>query len=110
MKLLFDENLSPRLPQMCEAFFPGSAHVRDCGLKGCSDNEVWEYARSNAFIIVFKDSDFYERTLFYGPPPKFVWLRIGNCARNDVGKLLLTRYSEILALAGEESGAVLVLA
>ena len=34
MKLLFDENLSPKLPRLLAAYFPGSAHVRECGLLG----------------------------------------------------------------------------
>ena len=33
MKLLFDENLSPKLPRLIESQFPDtdSVHVRDCG-------------------------------------------------------------------------------
>ena len=34
MKLLFDENLSPKLPRLLDTLFPGSQHVRDCNLKG----------------------------------------------------------------------------
>jgi hypothetical protein len=37
MKLLFDENLSPKLPRLLSALFPNSAHVRECGLKGFPD-------------------------------------------------------------------------
>jgi predicted nuclease of predicted toxin-antitoxin system len=33
MKLLFDENLSPKLPRLINHLFPGSLHVRDCNLK-----------------------------------------------------------------------------
>ena len=77
MKLLFDENLSPKLPRILAVDFLGSMHVRDCGLKGFPDEDVWEYARNNGFTIVSKDSDFYQRSLLYGHPPKLVWLRIG---------------------------------
>jgi predicted nuclease of predicted toxin-antitoxin system len=59
MKLLFDENLSPKLPHILSLDFPESIHVRDCGLKGFPDEDVWEYARNNGFAIVSKDSDFY---------------------------------------------------
>ena len=61
MKLLFDGNLSPKLPRLLAALFPGSAHVRECGLLGFPDEEVWEYARVNRFVIVSKDSDFQQR-------------------------------------------------
>ena len=33
MKLLYDENLSPRLVRLLEDLFPNSIHVRDVGLK-----------------------------------------------------------------------------
>ena len=58
MKLLFDENLSPNLPRLLAGRFPGTAHVRECGLRGQPDEEVWEYARANHYTIVSKDSDF----------------------------------------------------
>ena len=40
MKLLFDENLSPRLPQLVATTFPESQHVRELGLKGRTDEEI----------------------------------------------------------------------
>jgi len=40
MKLLFDENLSPKLPGTLAALFPDSAHVRERGLLGQPDEEI----------------------------------------------------------------------
>jgi hypothetical protein len=37
VKLLFDENLSPRLVGLFADSFPGSAHVRDVGLGATAD-------------------------------------------------------------------------
>jgi predicted nuclease of predicted toxin-antitoxin system len=109
MKLLFDENLSPKLPRLLTTQFPGSLHLRDCGLKGATDEEIWEYARANGFTVISKDSDFYQRSLFYGSPPKFVWLRIGNCTRDDLVALLTIHEKEILALDADPFESVLVL-
>lgn len=109
MKLLFDENLSPKLPRLLAAQYPGSLHLRDCGLKGATDEEIWEYARDNGFAIVSKDSDFYQRSLFYGHPPKFIWLRIGNCTRNDLVVLLTKHQQDIHALDADPLESVLVL-
>jgi len=36
MKLLFDENLSPKLPRLLTDLFPDSLHVREVGMKGAS--------------------------------------------------------------------------
>ncbi len=109
MKLLFDENLSPKLPRLLATQFPGSLHLRDCGLKGATDEDIWEYAEANNFTIVSKDSDFYQRSLFYGSPPKFVWLRIGNCTREDLVRLLISHKQEIFALEADPLESILVL-
>ena len=95
MKLLFDENLSPRLPRLLSEQFPGSVHVRDCGLKGAPDGAIWAYAKANGHAIVSKDSDYLERSLLYGSPPAVVFLRIGNCTRETL-RLLLLRNAGII--------------
>ena len=109
MKLLFDENLSPKLPRLLATLFPDSAHVRECGLLGLPDEDVWEYARANDFIIVSKDSDFQQRSLLYGHPPKIVWLRIGNCTRQQLVQFITTHEPDIHALDTDPFESVLVL-
>ena len=109
MKLLFDENLSPKLPGLLAALFPGSRHVRECGLLGQPDEEVWEYARVHGFAIVSKDADFQQRSLLYGPPPKLVWLRIGNCTRQQLVRLVTAHEQKFHALDADPFESVLVL-
>lgn len=109
MKLLFDENLSPKLPLLLSPQFPGSLHVRDCGLKGFSDEAIWKYARDQEFTIVSKDSDFYQRSLLYGHPPKLVWLRIGNCTRDDLTALIQNSREEIYRFIADPLESVLSL-
>ncbi|HSY19120.1 MAG TPA: DUF5615 family PIN-like protein [Candidatus Acidoferrales bacterium] len=97
MKLLFDENLSPNLPRLVMEVYPGSAHVREIGLKGQTDEEIWNHAKLHGFTIISKDRDFYQRALLYGPPPKFIWLRLGNCTRNELLALMQRHERDILA-------------
>jgi predicted nuclease of predicted toxin-antitoxin system len=97
MKLLFDENLSPNLPRLVMEVYPGSAHVREIGLKGQTDEEIWNHAKLNGFTIISKDRDFYQRALLYGSPPKFIWLRLGNCTRNELLALIQRHEHDILA-------------
>lgn len=52
MKLLFDQNLSPRLPRLLQDLYPESAHIRDLGMRDVTDTQIWEYARANGFVIV----------------------------------------------------------
>lgn len=41
MKLLFDENLSPKLVSRLAEPYPNSEHVDSVGLHGRPDREVW---------------------------------------------------------------------
>lgn len=108
MKLLFDENLAPRLATALSDIYPGSVHLRDCGLRGASDSEVWQYAEKNGFVIISKDSDFSERSSLYGGPPKVVWLRIGNCTTARVDFMLRNSTVRLAAFeAGDESCLIL---
>ena len=98
MKLLLDENLSPRLARSLQDLFPGSVHVEDCALGAKSDGEIWSFAAKNDFVILSKDSDFYDRSALRGGPPKVVWLRVGNCPTDYIEALLRRSAASIAAL------------
>ncbi|NET02299.1 MAG: hypothetical protein F6K61_17360 [Sphaerospermopsis sp. SIO1G1] len=93
MRLLFDENLSPKLCTRLSDIFPDSLHVRDVGMKATVDPVVWNYAKDNDFIIVSKDADMHDLSLLFGNPPKVIWLRLGNCSTVKVENLLRREYS-----------------
>jgi len=95
MKLLFDQNLSPRLPRLLADIYPDSVHVREIGLREADDVTIWDYAKSQRFAIVSKDSDFQQRSLLHGSPPKFIWLRVGNCTVRRTEELLRS-YSAVI--------------
>ncbi len=78
MKLLFDENLSPRLVGELASLWPGSTHIEHLGMRGANDAANWAHARDGNFIIVSKDDDFRSLALVRGPPPKVIWLQVGN--------------------------------
>ena len=40
MKLLLDQNLSPRLARTLAAIYPDTTHVRDVGLQAADDDTV----------------------------------------------------------------------
>jgi predicted nuclease of predicted toxin-antitoxin system len=109
VKLLLDENLAPRLALAISDLYPGSVHLRDCGLRGASDIEVWQYALTNAFAIVSKDSDFSQRSFLLGSPPKVVWLRIGNCTTTRADFVLRNASERIQAFLASSVESCLVL-
>ncbi len=76
LKLLFDQNLAPRLVARLADAFPGSEHARNVGLAAADDRALWEYAKAGGFAILSKDADFRQLSFLYGTPPKVIWLRV----------------------------------
>lgn len=109
MKLLFDENLSPQLPELLTDVYPGSAHVHQCGLGSSDDTAIWEYAKANSFIIVSKDSDFEERSILLGSPPKVIWLRASNCSSAEIENLLRGALPVVMRFINKDEETCLVL-
>lgn len=110
MKLLFDQNLSPRLVAQLATEFLGSTHVRDVGMAASPDPDVWAYAAANGLAIVSKDTDFQQRALLYGHPPKVIWVRLGNCTTAAVSALLRSRLADIQAFQADSTASILALA
>ena len=110
MRLLFDHNLSPRLAAALGDVYPGSSHVRDFGLDRASDAEIWEVARTRDYVIVSKDSDFHQRSLLEGAPPKVVWIQRGNCSTADIERLLRARVTAVAQFVDDPVAAFLELA
>lgn len=109
MRLLFDQNLSPKLAELLSGIFPDSLHVRMAGLESANGSEVWEFAKHNNLIIVSKDSDMHQRSLVFGYPPKIVWVRLGNCSTLEVEKLLRKHWVAINAFCEDNYASFLSL-
>ncbi|MEM7759923.1 MAG: DUF5615 family PIN-like protein [Cyanobacteria bacterium P01_A01_bin.40] len=109
MKLLFDENLSPKLPNRLNELFPNSLHVREVGMKATTDSVVWDYAKANDFMIVSKDADMHDLSLILGNPPKVIWLRLGNCSTRQVENLLRQNFETIKLFYEDKNLSLLAL-
>ena len=53
MKLLFDQNVSPKLVGRLSDVFPGSVHVSEVDLERAFDRELWTYAAQNDLAAPF---------------------------------------------------------
>ena len=109
MKLLFDENLSPKLPNRLRDLFPDSLHVRDIGMEATGDPIVWNHAKDNDLMIVSKDADMHDLSLVFGNPPKVIWLRLGNCSTKQVEDLLRRQFDTIQLFYEDENSSLLAL-
>ena len=109
MKLLFDQNLSPRLPRLLADIYAESVHFRELGLRDVDDTAIWEYSKLHGLVIVSKDSDFQQRSLLYGSPPKFIWLRVGNCPAKTIEDLLRRHSAAIHTFGMDDAKSHLML-
>jgi predicted nuclease of predicted toxin-antitoxin system len=75
-------------------------------LGGC---RIWEYAGEHGSVVASKDSDFRQLAFLHGPPPKVVWLRVGNASTSTVLRTLLDHIQVMEAFALSEDEALLVL-
>ena len=105
--LLFDQNISFRIIKEISSHFPGSKQVREVGLEGKLDREVWNYAKSNGFTLVSFDSDFADLSLLFGFPPKVIWLRLGNSSTNRITAVLTQKKEEIQIFLKNEVEGIL---
>ena len=109
MKLLLDQNIPHRLVDSLASLYPDSSHVRLVGLKAADDELIWGFARERGFAIVSKDSDFYQRSLLFGFPPKVIWIRRGNCNTEVIEQILRERHPDIERFHRDERHAYLIL-
>ena len=109
MKLLFDQNLSPKLVKSLETLYPNSNHVFPLGLDQADDSGVWEYAQQNDFTLVTKDADFGDLSILRGFPPKVIWIRRGNCKTSDIENILRDNFEAIEQLENDQQVGLITL-
>ena len=54
--------------------------VRDLALRDARDSKIFQAAREAGVVVMTKDRDFMRLLATYGPPPKVIWVRLGNCS------------------------------
>lgn len=109
IRLLLDENISFRAVPALEDLYTSSVHVRSLGLLGAGDTRIWRYAAEHQYLLVSKDTDFFERSIALGAPPKVVWLRIGNATVRGTVAFLRDKYLVIRRFAEDPAAAFLPL-
>ena len=78
MRILLDQNLSPKLIQALDDALPGLESIYGHGLTGASDSAIFDWAGKSGFDAVLStDHDFVQLVGRRGPPPKIV--RIERC-------------------------------
>ncbi len=109
MKILLDQNLSFKLCSKLKDIFPDISHIKEISLETGTDEEVWLYAKMNSCIIVSKDSDFVEKAIVRGHPPKVIWIKAGNCSTDKIETLLKENAKSINSFLEEKENSILTI-
>lgn len=76
MKLLLDQNLSPKTTAFLRRLKLNAKDVRAVGLMGADDQRIYEFAKAEGFILVTYDTDFSRRYVFGKDLAGLILLRV----------------------------------
>jgi predicted nuclease of predicted toxin-antitoxin system len=107
MTIWIDAQMSPAIAAWIGGNFPVSAAaVRDLGLRGATDREIFQAARRENVILMTKDSDFVSLLDRLGAPPRVIWVTCGNTSNARLKEILTATLPKALELL--QSGEQLV--
>jgi predicted nuclease of predicted toxin-antitoxin system len=99
MKLLFDENLPRKLADALARLGLPVEHVEQHGLTQTSDTDIFEYCRSNEFVLVSADlrihRDKTERAAIDATGIGVVEVKLGDCSLFEQARHFLDRAEEL---------------
>ena len=77
--------------------------VRDLGLRGAKDRDIFLAAREAEAVVLTKDSDFVLLLEQLGPPPQVIWLTVANTSNARLKEVLSKSFPAVqsLLLGGE---------
>lgn len=109
MSFLIDENLSFRLKALLEPAFPGCRHVANFGLLQADDTVIHARAEAEGLALISKDDDFRGLIERLGPPPKLVFLRLGNATTREIAAAILANQDQIRAFLASTDASILTI-
>jgi predicted nuclease of predicted toxin-antitoxin system len=109
VRLLIDENLSPRLARRLCDVFPGIASVREIGLRGAPDTQIVRHAAANGWCVVTADARFTAALPKWPPPPMVIHVAMHNPTTTAVEHLLRLERERIRAFLRGGQGLVLTI-
>ena len=98
MEVWIDAQLPPALATSLRRVFAVEArHVLDLGLVNASDEKIFQAARATDAIVITKDSDFVRLQDREGPPPRVLWLTVGNVPNAELWRILEGNWARVMA-------------
>ena len=84
MNFLVDNQLPDALCKFLTSRTHQCQHVLHLKMDESSDTEIWNYVLKTKEILVSKDEDFLHLANRPGDTGKFLWVRLGNCRKQEL--------------------------
>ena len=109
MKLLFDQNISPKILKLLSEYTLDCQQVRFVDLENAADMQIFQFAKANYFSIVTFDLGFIDLNGLYGTPPKIIYLNTGNMTTKRISELITDNILKIKYYLDSDSDEILEL-
>ncbi len=101
--IIIDAQLSSHLtPWIKQCFGIDVFSAAYLGLKTAKDSEIFSFAREKNAIVITKDNDFVELQDRLDPPPKIIWLTLGNTSNANLKEILNNKLLVALQILDNE--------
>lgn len=97
MKFLVDNQLPVALARHLSAQGHECRHVLDLGLDESDDATIWHRVAAESFVLISKDEDFLHMANRPNASAQFIWVRLGNCRKQDLLSAFDTLLQQLVA-------------
>jgi predicted nuclease of predicted toxin-antitoxin system len=99
VKIWLDAQLSPKLANWMRAAFDMQVFpMRDLGMLTTADERIFLRAKEEVDIVITKDKDFVTLLERIGPPPKVIWITMGNTSNTRMKEALKASLPDALTM------------
>lgn len=109
MMFLIDNQLPEALSRFLKSQNLNSVHVAEVGLDEASDQKIWQYAKSSGAVIISKDEDFFHLACSDPEGAALIWVRLGNCRKQELLTAFSQSLSQILTALGNRQKIIEIL-
>jgi predicted nuclease of predicted toxin-antitoxin system len=107
MIIWVDAQMSPAIAAwMSSTFGVNAVAVRELGLRGGTDQEIFLAAKRERVIVMTKDRDFISLLDRFGSPPQVIWITCGNTSNARLKGILTSALPKALELLQSGEGLV----
>jgi len=96
VKFLLDAHLPPVLGRVMAREGYEVTHVAQLEMKGATDPDIWQYAKSHGYVVISKDEDFMRYRRDTDANPRFIWVRTGNCKNRELIETLIKHLPAVI--------------